>query len=101
PPTPAPSPLSLHAALPIYPFAPARHVASTVDVVAVRIGETGRVQPVDGEPLAQVRRMEQPVHHFFVGVRAEIRDKSIHLSRHRRSEEHTSELQSPCNLVCR
>src|ERR1039457_7324564 len=22
-------------------------------------------------------------------------------SRHRRSEEHTSELQSPCNLVCR
>src|SRR5256885_11522449 len=23
------------------------------------------------------------------------------VSRHRRSEEHTSELQSPCNLVCR
>src|SRR3989454_7507120 len=23
------------------------------------------------------------------------------LERHRRSEEHTSELQSPCNLVCR
>src|SRR5688500_19760444 len=23
------------------------------------------------------------------------------LDRHRRSEEHTSELQSPCNLVCR
>src|SRR2546426_8649326 len=24
-----------------------------------------------------------------------------HLQRRRRSEEHTSELQSPCNLVCR
>src|SRR5256885_13324422 len=26
---------------------------------------------------------------------------SQHLLGHRRSEEHTSELQSPCNLVCR
>src|SRR2546426_6276259 len=25
----------------------------------------------------------------------------IHLQRSQRSEEHTSELQSPCNLVCR
>src|SRR5256885_9766761 len=25
----------------------------------------------------------------------------VTLGRHRRSEEHTSELQSPCNLVCR
>src|SRR5256885_3845302 len=25
----------------------------------------------------------------------------LHLRHHRRSEEHTSELQSPCNLVCR
>src|SRR5256885_9227691 len=24
-----------------------------------------------------------------------------HIARHDRSEEHTSELQSPCNLVCR
>src|SRR5256885_13035754 len=27
--------------------------------------------------------------------------RSRHVSRFRRSEEHTSELQSPCNLVCR
>src|SRR5256885_2936104 len=26
---------------------------------------------------------------------------SLHYFRHPRSEEHTSELQSPCNLVCR
>src|SRR5256885_9554884 len=28
-------------------------------------------------------------------------DTDRHRPRHRRSEEHTSELQSPCNLVCR
>src|SRR5256885_12539177 len=27
--------------------------------------------------------------------------RKIRLARERRSEEHTSELQSPCNLVCR
>src|SRR2546426_6004623 len=26
---------------------------------------------------------------------------AVHPSEHQRSEEHTSELQSPCNLVCR
>src|SRR2546426_12608204 len=28
-------------------------------------------------------------------------DTAVHARRHTRSEEHTSELQSPCNLVCR
>src|SRR5256885_9564864 len=30
-----------------------------------------------------------------------VASKRIHMSREQRSEEHTSELQSPCNLVCR
>src|SRR5256885_8319376 len=34
------------------------------------------------------------------GQRADARDEYEH-ARHQRSEEHTSELQSPCNLVCR
>src|SRR2546426_3948203 len=33
-----------------------------------------------------------------VGVRAPVQERR---ARDRRSEEHTSELQSPCNLVCR
>src|SRR2546426_3345001 len=38
------------------------------------------------------------------GERAEPRRRDhelVELARHVRSEEHTSELQSPCNLVCR
>src|SRR2546427_6176622 len=40
--------------------------------------------------------------HAHVGDRAERRDLRVRrLPRHRRSEEHTSELQSQSNLVCR
>src|SRR5688500_19752614 len=35
------------------------------------------------------------------GVEGLSRDDAAELKRLRRSEEHTSELQSPCNLVCR
>src|SRR5256885_6079221 len=39
---------------------------------------------------------------FFGGVEGlEIRDEGDCYGFHYRSEEHTSELQSPCNLVCR
>src|SRR5215467_15721928 len=33
--------------------------------------------------------------------RRDLLDRGQPTDRHRRSEEHTSELQSPCNLVCR
>src|SRR5256885_12944332 len=36
-----------------------------------------------------------------VGVRGHLRRRGALRRAHRRSEEHTSELQSPCNLVCR
>src|SRR5256885_12915803 len=48
----------------------------------VDVGEELRVEPLDGGP------------HVCIGDHyAEVQQ--------RRSEEHTSELQSPCNLVCR
>src|SRR3989454_11231894 len=37
----------------------------------------------------------------LVGSVVERSGATLLLNRHRRSEEHTSELQSPCNLVCR
>src|SRR2546426_4786019 len=60
----------------------------------------------DGEPVAQ------QLGHDLVGagivdaadageVDAGDRDLADAAARDRRSEEHTSELQSPCNLVCR
>src|SRR3989454_2304654 len=45
-------------------------------------------------PLAAVEHRRVPRLHRGVGA-------SLYLLRERRSEEHTSELQSPCNLVCR
>src|SRR5256885_4537264 len=39
------------------------------------------------------------LHHFRVG--ASVRIRQADLVAFQRSEEHTSELQSPCNLVCR
>src|ERR1039457_792240 len=35
------------------------------------------------------------------GKRSRLRHRTQQGSKHLRSEEHTSELQSPCNLVCR
>src|SRR5256885_9527419 len=45
----------------------------------------------EGRPLAAVQR--------FLG--APHRQRGLRRPRRGRSEEHTSELQSPCNLVCR
>src|SRR5256885_10988612 len=61
-----------------------------------------------------VRRDRRRRGHGLAGPRAALRSVQLHLRRElctgpddlprrglRRSEEHTSELQSPCNLVCR
>ena len=56
-----------------HPFAPARHVAAGVDVVAVRVGEAGGIEPVDGHPLAVVRRGQQPIDELLVRIRAACR----------------------------
>src|SRR5256885_8782118 len=77
--------LSLHDALPIYQqMRHAREVGDhrlAADVLAERQGE-GRV-------------------HLVVSPRADDLPERDHLALLVRSEEHTSELQSPCNLVCR
>src|ERR1022692_4051653 len=55
---------------------------------------------VDGGRRVQQRRSQRR-HRFKWTLRG---DRHLHLSRRLgapRSEEHTSELQSPCNLVCR
>src|SRR5256885_8250143 len=49
----------------------------------------------DALPISQSSRPVRPP----AGARASVRASACSCSR--RSEEHTSELQSPCNLVCR
>src|SRR2546426_2214358 len=66
--------------------------------------------PVDIEPLDRLRQLRRGDGEVLRGRRelAERRDlllrgrrRLLGAVRRRRSEEHTSELQSPCNLVCR
>src|SRR5256885_12117286 len=48
------------------------------------------------------RSAQQVPEHFVAAMRAaETRAKELAAFQAGRSEEHTSELQSPCNLVCR
>src|SRR5256885_6609241 len=86
-------PLSLHDALPISPGRPylTRHAARG---------------PVAAVPLAQSgRHLDARWRRRSVQLRAPLLRLSRPQSRRsklpQRSEEHTSELQSPCNLVCR
>src|SRR3989454_9276124 len=64
-----------------------------------RIGQPARVARVSLQRL-RVRRRHgfRPTTSSRVRVHLHRRDGRVHLER---SEEHTSELQSPCNLVCR
>ena len=67
-----------------HPIAPARHVAAAVDVVAVRVGIAGGVEPVEGHPLAVVRRGQQAIDQLFVGIGTRVGQKGIDLGRRRR-----------------
>ncbi len=59
------------------PVAVGRHIAQPVHRVAVRIGEAGQVEPVGGHALAVMRRFEQPIHEFLVGVRTLVLFESV------------------------
>src|SRR5256885_11853316 len=73
--------LSLHDALPIFSFL--RAIRSELGYSRVR---SVKMLPLFDEKVKAVRALIETEHFAF--------DPS-------RSEEHTSELQSPCNLVCR
>src|SRR5256885_10005428 len=80
--------LSLHDALPIWHFR-ARVYIDEVSSIAVAVQ---RSDPLKRHILLVERNPDLP------SIRTEDVVEECH---HGRSEEHTSELQSPCNLVCR
>src|SRR5256885_8263204 len=59
--------------------------------------------PRPGQPLTDTARGVEPVHlrHQHVHQDQVVGQVCGSVDRFDRSEEHTSELQSPCNLVCR
>src|SRR5688500_19249151 len=84
PATPALSTLSLHDALPILDVRPRAHELLVDVPVVAALG---------------VAAVEGVVHHAV--ELDEVRPAVVVEVARGRSEEHTSELQSPCNLVCR
>src|SRR2546426_9271399 len=76
--------LSLHDALPIYDDA---HAGVAVEALA---GVVERLVHLEGHRVARLGPVD-----------GDDGDRAVLLEEEVRSEEHTSELQSPCNLVCR
>src|SRR5256885_12776455 len=61
-----------------------------------------QVQPISSPAFPVSRRRQKAVDHVLKCPGRAVLQKGFDLSRFGwRSEEHTSELQSPCNLVCR
>src|SRR2546430_11242994 len=59
------------------------------------------MRPVDGEAGRRLARRERPLARHLHRGRVDLRHRRLVLQVHVRSEEHTSELQSQSNLVCR
>src|SRR2546426_2205054 len=94
-PPPKISPLPLHAALPI----PQEH-----QLLGARV--LSRCAPADDfSARRRARRdhrlLERQLRHATESVHEHLVQRQRLGDRQHRSEEHTSELQSPCNLVCR
>src|SRR5688500_19662625 len=84
-------------------------VGEPVDPDAEALSRSGEDEQVDRQTGLEVRRDQRvPARELprVTGARGELlacgrEDPDLRLAGGGRSEEHTSELQSPCNLVCR
>src|SRR5205807_8857004 len=101
PSTTAPHPLSLHAALPIFTTARIDLPEIRQRIVSGDIVPDGRVVLDSGE-IRVTKAAIDPVWHLpGIAARFGVAEPELRRTLFERSEEHTSELQSPCNLVCR
>src|SRR5256885_12637121 len=70
-----------------------------VDRLVLTLANRNQIAPSHTEPLpGGAVQLTEEGRKFFLGQWTKARERTW---RHHRSEEHTSELQSPCNLVCR
>src|SRR5256885_3588087 len=81
----------------LFPYTTLFRSGDDVELAAL----TGAVEVRDAQPVvARLAREDEALEHRLAVGRVE-HDDLVALAVARRSEEHTSELQSPCNLVCR
>ena len=66
------------------PLAIRPNVALRVDVITVRIGVAGGVEPELGLVFAITRRIEKPVHQLLIGLRIFVGEKRVHFLDRRR-----------------
>ena len=66
------------------PVAPAGHVTAGVDVITVRVGEPGGVEPVEGHALAVTGGVEESVHEPLIGVGPAVGEEGVDFGRGRR-----------------
>src|SRR5205807_8144693 len=90
--------LSLHDALPIWPEAMERISAGKLERADVPVRKEASLVLYLVSPDYALRAGPQ---YDFSLERGAIEADGVHVFFSSRSEEHTSELQSPCNLVCR
>src|SRR5256885_10905487 len=69
--------------------------------VTQRRGRAATTLPSKNHEESNEREVDQNQRDSLSAVRVAFGDSSVLRTSHTRSEEHTSELQSPCNLVCR
>src|SRR5688500_20097241 len=83
--------LSLHDALPIF--------RTQVRAGVLRRGTAGRAHRAEARDGQRQRDLVRPRHRLRPGLQRALSSRTGGAAL--RSEEHTSELQSPCNIVCR
>ncbi len=64
-----------------HPIAPRPHLSRAVDVISVRVGIAGEIEPLHRHPLTVMRRGEQPIDHLVISIRRIIGQERIQLSR--------------------
>ena len=84
------------------PVAPGPHGPIDIGLIAVCVGISGQVEPIDGHPLAEAGRIQQPVDHAVIGIGGRIGQKRVDLGDRRRQsrkvEAHASDQPFPAGL---
>ena len=79
-------------------------IAKLVVLEAVAFAEAGHIEPVTAPALAVMRRRQQSINHFFVGVGGAVRHEGVNLFGRRRQAQQiifrAAEISGPVGFGC-